>query len=58
MPFLPRIDTRYVEMKPRRINWKVIAGNDDLSEIQRHDVVFDNYDLKIRQLPGAIEDYV
>lgn len=36
--------------KPLRINWKVIAGNDDLHPIQMYDIVFDTHDLNIRQL--------
>lgn len=43
-------DLNYLKLKPKRIYWKVIAGPDDLSEIQQSDLVYDAYDYKIRQL--------
>lgn len=35
---------------PRMIWWKVVAGDFKLTPIMDHDIVFDNYDLKIRRL--------
>lgn len=35
---------------PRKIWWKVIAGDRNLSIIQEYDVIFDEYDYKIRKL--------
>jgi hypothetical protein len=36
---------------PRRIFWKVIAPKDaKLSDLQKSDAIFDDYDLKIRKL--------
>ncbi len=40
----------YLKTKPRRIHWEVIAGNPYLSPTERYDVVYDDYDLKIRGL--------
>jgi len=42
-------DVDYILDKPKRINWVVIAGP-GLSPIQSYDLVFDDYDLKIRQI--------
>lgn len=39
----------YLHSTPKRIRWKVIAGG-ELSRLQREDVIFDKYDLKIRGL--------
>jgi len=36
--------------KPKFIHWKVIAGDPKLSFYESYDVVFDEYDLKIRGL--------
>jgi hypothetical protein len=37
---------------PKRIYWKVIAPKDAvLSDLQKSDAIFDDYDLKIRKLP-------
>lgn len=37
---------------PKTIWWNVIAPQGaELSILQDHDVVFDHYDMKIRQLP-------
>ncbi len=46
---LPRGSMNYLGNKPRIVNWKVIAGG-ELSAIQKYDVIFDDYDLKIRQI--------
>lgn len=41
----------YLAAKPKIINWKVISPvGVRLSSLQDHDVVFDDYDLKIRKL--------
>lgn len=49
MTFKPKVVTNYLLNKPKKINWKVIAGP-ELSAIQQYDLVFDDYDLKIRGL--------
>ena len=37
---------------PKTIWWEVVAPKGaELSMMQDHDVVFDDYDMKIRQLP-------
>jgi len=35
---------------PRTIYWKIIAGNRKLTVLEDHDLIFDNYDLKIRKI--------
>lgn len=41
----------YLQNKPKRINWKVIAPLEaKLSPLQEYDIVFDSIDLKIRKL--------
>lgn len=56
MPFKKRIRTNYkhpldyLKNKPKRINWVVVAGNRQLSYYESYDLVFDEYDLKIRNL--------
>lgn len=42
-------DLDYLYQKPKIIAWKVVAGP-ELNYCQMHDVVFDEYDYKIRQL--------
>ena len=39
----------YLKNKPIRIYWKVVAGG-ELTPIQRYDVIFDENDLKKRQI--------
>lgn len=36
--------------KPRRINWVVVAGEGYIHPIQMYDLVFDEHDMRIRQL--------
>lgn len=45
-----RYDPNYLTNKPKVIRWQVIAGNRRLSPLESYDVVFDEYDLKIRKL--------
>ena len=45
-----KYDLKYLENKPKYINWKVVAGNRQLSFYEAYDVVFDDYDLKIRKI--------
>ena len=39
---------------PQVINWKIIAGNRRLSILEETDLVFDNYDLKLRRMDVEI----
>lgn len=51
-------DLTYLNNKPYNIWWKVIAGpppkkggrSSPISALQDHDLIFDDYDLKIRKL--------
>lgn len=44
-------DLTYLNNKPYTIWWKVIAGDPrTISVLQDHDLIFDDYDLKIRKL--------
>lgn len=40
----------YLNLKPKFIHWKVIAGERQLSFYEAYDVIFDEKDLKIRKL--------
>lgn len=41
----------YLANKPKRLKWKVIAGDGySLDYYQSYDLIFDEYDLKIRKL--------
>lgn len=40
----------YLRNKPKRLKWKVVAGDDDLDYYQSYDLIFDANDLKIRKL--------
>ena len=40
----------YLENKPKFIRWKVVAGSRELSFYESYDVVFDDYDLRIRKI--------
>lgn len=36
---------------PKRINWEVVTPRGaELTSLQDHDIVFDSYDMRIRQL--------
>lgn len=39
----------YLHNRPIKIHWKVVAGG-ELSPAQKYDLVFDDNDLKIRQI--------
>jgi hypothetical protein len=39
----------YLGLKPKKVNWRVVAGP-RVSYIQSYDLVFDEFDCKIRQL--------
>ena len=45
-------DLQYLENKPKKINYKIIAGppGAKLSSLQDHDLIYDAQDLKIRKL--------
>jgi hypothetical protein len=45
-----KYDLKYLNKKPKRIFWEKIAGDRYLEPTERYDVVFDDYDLKIRGL--------
>lgn len=41
----------YLARKPKRLRWKVVAGNEfGLDYYQTYDLIYDDYDLKIRKL--------
>lgn len=46
---MDKYDLKYLKNKPRVLRWKVIAGY-NLSTLQRLDLIYDDYDLKIRKL--------
>lgn len=43
-------ELEYLYHKPRKIIWKVVAGQDNLDWIQKYDLVYDAQDFKLRQL--------
>ena len=45
-----KYDLSYLENKPRWIKWKVVAGNRNLNRFEEVDIIYDDYDLKIRKL--------
>lgn len=49
MPFKPKMNLDYLNEKPVRIRYRIIAG-EGLHSIQMSDLVFDEYDYKIRQI--------
>lgn len=49
MAFRPKMELDYLNEKPVKINYRVIAGG-ELHPVQMYDLVFDDYDYKIRQL--------
>lgn len=45
------LNLSYLMGKPKKIKWKVIAGDEySLDYYQTYDLIFDDYDLKIRKL--------
>ena len=43
--------------KPKTVYWRVVTPKSfKLSVLQDHDLVFDNKDCKIRQIPDMFED--
>ena len=42
---------------PKTIWWNVLAGPNNLSMLQDHDIVFDAYDLKIRKIERVLNDH-
>lgn len=47
---MDKYDLYYLTNRPKRINWKVVAGNRELSYYESYDLIFDQHDLKIRKL--------
>ena len=47
-----KYDLGYLNGKKRTIYWKIIAGppGAKLSSLQNHDLILDDYDLKIRKM--------
>lgn len=45
----------YLNNKPKRIDYQIIAGP-PVPPIQRYDLVFDDYDLKIRGIGIRFKD--
>lgn len=51
MRYKPRVpqSMEYLKNKPKKLNWKVIAGNpDELSDLQQYDLIYDSIDYSIR----------
>ncbi len=40
----------YLQNRPKKLHWKVVAGPDNLSFYQKYDLIFDLHDLKIRRM--------
>lgn len=40
----------YLNNKPKEIRWRVITGERDLNFYESFDLIYDDYDLKIRKL--------
>lgn len=45
-----KYDLNYLLNKPKTIKWEIIAGDRELSYYEAYDLVFDDYDLKLRGL--------
>jgi hypothetical protein len=45
-----KYDLTYLLNKPTKIWWKVIAGERKLSILEEYDLIFDDYDRRIRKL--------
>lgn len=45
-----KYDLNYLLNKPKTIRWEVVAGDRELSYYEAYDLVFDQYDLNIRQI--------
>lgn len=55
---MPR-KTNYVPYeRPVRIFWKIVAGPCNLHPINLYDLVFDDYDLKIRKIDLKTEQFI
>jgi hypothetical protein len=46
---MQKYDLRYLQNKPKRINWKLIVGP-PLTYYESYDLIFDKYDLQIRKI--------
>jgi len=46
---MPKPTLDYLNKVPIKISWKVVAGG-ELHPIQMYDIVFDEYDFRIRQM--------
>lgn len=52
-----RLNLNYLNNKPYRIWWKVIAPKGaKLSILQESDLIYDNYDLNIRKLTNVVRN--
>lgn len=40
----------YLQRKPIKLIYKIVAGTEDIRAIQLYDLIFDEYDLRIRKL--------
>lgn len=47
------LPTAYLGNKPVRLFWSHVAGP-ELTHLQQSDLIFDEYDCKIRQLPKEL----
>lgn len=45
----------YLYNTPKIVYWKVVAGNRELSTYERYDLIFDDYDYKIRKITRVKE---
>ncbi len=50
MKFYKKSNLDYLKNKPRTIRWEIIAGTRELSYYESYDLVYDQYDLKMRHL--------
>lgn len=49
-------DLEYLENKPKRVNYQKLRGP-DLHPLQLYDLVYDDKDLRIRQIKGKFGDF-
>lgn len=49
-----KYDLKYLYNTPKTIRWEIIAGDRELSYYEAYDLIFDDYDLKIRNVRKRI----
>lgn len=55
MPFKPKMNLDYLNEIPVRINYRIVAGG-GLHPIQMYDIIFDDYDYKIRGMERKLDE--